>query len=84
MRDCYRVYVGGMPNPTHVSVMYLGMELVDDELSGEYDGLEYLPKWMQSRLATLSMLNYEPPTETIEGVGRRIAKYTYWVQKPDS
>jgi hypothetical protein len=84
MNDVYRVSIGTNSNFKYVSVVYLGMEVVDDQVSGEYDTLELLPEWVRSRIATLSMLSCNPPTETVEGVGRRITKNTYWVQKPDS
>jgi hypothetical protein len=79
--DYYRVSLDS--KNCGVSVMYLGMDSVDDTMSGIYDSVEQLPHWMQERLATLSMLSYEPPTEKVEGVGRRISKRTYWVEKPN-
>jgi len=58
---------------------------VDESIEGTYDDLDSLPKWMQERIALLSMLSYKPPTVTVEGVGRRISKDTYWVyRRPDS
>lgn len=79
--DYYRVSLDS--KNCGVSVMYLGMDSVDDTMSGIYHSVQELPQWMQERLATLSMLSYEPPTELVTGVGRRISKRTYWVEKPD-
>ena len=48
----------------------------------ELDGDHYiddLPDWMQRRIAVLSGMSYEPPTEYVAGIGRRIEKYVYWV-----
>ena len=56
---------------------------VDEAVEGTYDDLDSLPKWIQERVALLSMLSYKPPTVTVEGVGRRISKDTYWVHRPD-
>ena len=57
---------------------------VDEAVEGTYDDLDSLPKWIQERIALLSMLSYKPPTVTVEGVGRRIGKNTYWVfNRPD-
>lgn len=56
--------------------------LVDDGVVGFYDSGDDLPDWLQERLSILSMLSPEPPTETIEGVGRRISRFVYWVVSP--
>lgn len=83
MSDLYRVAINEKVRPPRMTIMYLGMEVVDDTISGEYYDSELLPEWVKGRLATLSMLSYIPPTENVEGVGRRISKNIYWVQKPD-
>lgn len=80
-KDYYRVAFDTVQ--AKISVTYLGIESVDDSLSSDYDCVEQLPQWMQERLAMLNMLSYEPPTEIVDGVGRRISKSTYWVEKPD-
>lgn len=79
--DYYRLHFDS--KKCRIEVMYLGMDSVDDLMSGVYDSVEQLPDWVQERLATLSMLSYEPPTELVKGVGRRINERTYWVEKPD-
>lgn len=66
-----------------IEVLCFGIESVDTELEGYYDSLQDLPKWVQERVALLSMLKSEPPTEDVEGVGRRINMSTYWVYKPN-
>lgn len=80
-KDYYRVAFGAFNEK--INVTYLGIEVVDDSLSSDYDCVEQLPQWMQERLAILTMLSYEPPTEVVSGIGRRISKSTYWVEKPD-
>ena len=55
---------------------------VDDLATGEYACVHDLPKWVQERLAVLMMMSYTPPTEEVEGVGRRISRNVYWVFKP--
>lgn len=77
----YRIHIAKFLGT--VDVLSLEMRDVDDPLNGTYDELSDLPQWMQERIAMLSMLSYEPPTETVPGVGRRISEYTYWVEKPD-
>ena len=66
-----------------VEVLCFGIESIDTELEGYYDSLQDLPKWVQERIALLSMLKHEPPTEEVEGIGRRISVSTYWVYKPN-
>lgn len=38
-----------------------------------------LPPNVLDRLAVLNMRSYTPPTEYIDGVGRRISKDVFWV-----
>lgn len=38
-----------------------------------------LPNDVVNKLAVLNMRSYIPPTEYIEGVGRRISKDVFWV-----
>lgn len=77
--DCiYRVSVC----PDGVDVVCFGMG-VDTKHDGHYINADVLPKWVQERLAVLMMMTYTPPTEEVEGVGRRISRDVYWVYKPD-
>ena len=61
-----------------VTALYIGLgtkpELKVDDLSD-------LPKWMQERVTVLSMLTQAPPTEPVEGVGRRLSADIYWIVK---
>jgi hypothetical protein len=65
-----------------VDVVCFGMG-VDTIHDGHYINVDVLPKWVQERLAVLMMMNYTPPTEEVESVGRRISRDVYWVYKPD-
>jgi hypothetical protein len=38
-----------------------------------------LPDWMTRRVAVLCTMSYEPPTEYVNNIGRRIDKYVYWI-----
>jgi hypothetical protein len=78
--NAYRISVQGNGR---IEVLCFGIESIDTELEGYYDSLQDLPKWVQERIALLSMLKSEPPTEDVEGVGRRINVSTYWVYKPN-
>ena len=68
--------------PDGVDVVCFGMG-VDTVHDGHYINADVLPKWVQERLAVLMMMSYAPPTEEVEGVGRRISRDVYWVYKPD-
>lgn len=69
--------------PDGVDVICLGLDNVDSNLEGHYDHVDDLPNWVQERLAVLSMMSASPPTNMIEGIGRRISKHVYWVFTPD-
>lgn len=38
------------------------------------------PTWLDRKLATLLVLPYDPPTQYVEGLGRRIARNIFWVE----
>lgn len=38
-----------------------------------------LPDWMTRRVAVLSTMSYDPPTEYVDKIGRRIDEYVYWI-----
>lgn len=78
--NAYRI---SLQHNGRVEILCFGIESIDTELEGYYDSLQDLPKWVQERIALLSMLKHEPPTEEVEGVGRRINVSTYWVYKPN-
>lgn len=46
---------------------------------GLYQSIDQLPKWMQDKLHVLAMMDYKPPTKTVEGIGRRISVDVFWV-----
>ena len=74
----YRVQVDYGTNA--VEVTCIGMNCVDSPLEGMYSSVDELPDWFVGRLAVLSVCGTDPPTlGFVEGVGRRIDEYTYWV-----
>ena len=76
--NIYRVSV--CPDGVDVVCFGMGVDTIHD---GHYINADVLPKWVQERLAVLMMMSYTPPTEEVEGVGRRISHDVYWVYKPD-
>jgi hypothetical protein len=68
--------------PDGIKVMCFGLESIDSCLEGHYDRIDDLPNWVQERIAILSMIPVTPPTGEVEGVGRRISTYVYWVFAP--
>ena len=75
--NIYRVSVD--QDTGYVTVACIGLESVDAIVDGNYDGINKLPDWMQEKITLLSMLSPVPPTEPVEGVGRRINADIYWV-----
>jgi hypothetical protein len=55
------------------------MEKVDVSPERVYNGVNDLPEWMQEGVALLMMTSAEPPTNEVDGVGRRIDETTYWL-----
>ena len=51
-----------------IEVSCIGIDKVDAEAEGMYCSADALPIWLQ---------------ESVDGVGRRIDKTTYWVIKPN-
>ena len=68
--------------PDGVDVICLGLESVDSCLEGHYDRIDDLPNWVKERLAVLNMIPATPPTQEVEGVGRRMSGHVYWVFAP--
>ena len=68
--------------PDGIDVVCFGLESVDSQLEGHYDGIDLLPNWVKERLAVLNMMPATPPTNTVDGVGRRISAHVYWVFAP--
>jgi hypothetical protein len=75
--NIYRVSVD--QDTGYVTVACIGLESVDAIVDGNYSGINELPDWMQEKITLLSMLSPVPPTEPVEGVGRRINADIYWV-----
>lgn len=74
------VYRVSIDNTTkRVEVLCIGMDSVDSEAEGIYSSVDELPQWVQERIALLMMTDPTPPTKEVEGVGRRIDKYTFWI-----
>ena len=66
-----------------VDVISFGLSSVDSDISGHYDRSDDLPQWVQERLAVLMITSSTPPTQEVEGVGRRISSHVYWVYAPE-
>lgn len=64
-----------------IEVVCFDLENIDSELEGYYDDVSALPVWVQERIAVLAVCSSNPPTPTVEGVGRRISENIYWVYK---
>lgn len=77
--NIYRVVIH--PSTNSVSVSCFGMEGVDTAIEGAYDSVDKLPKWIQRKVAVLNMLRVKPPMRTVDGVGRRIDKDTFWIYR---
>lgn len=60
------------------------LTVITDTPEGYLDEGQYyehqLPKWVQERIAILSLLPSRTPTSAILGVGRRISEHIFWVQ----
>jgi hypothetical protein len=75
--NVYRVHVAS--DTGYVTVACIGLESVDAIVDGNYASTNKLPKWMQEKLAVLTMMSSTPPTELVNCVGKRINADTYWV-----
>ena len=78
--NTYRVSVF----PDGVDIVCFGLESVDSQLEGHYDRIDDLPDWVKERLAVLNMMPSTPPTNSVDGVGRRISAHVYWVFAPSA
>ena len=76
----YRVQVHSDTNT--IEVTCIAIDRVDAEAEGIYACVDDLPKWLQERLSVLMILDWRPPTVSIDNIGRRIDKTTYWVVSP--
>ena len=73
----YRVVLSNETKLVHV--ISFGMERVDVSPERVYNSVNDLQKWMQEGVALLMMTSAKPPTEEVDGVGRRIDETTYWL-----
>ena len=73
----YRVLLNDETKLVHV--ISFGMERVDVSPERVYNSVNDLPEWMQEGIALLMMTSAEPPTNEVDGVGRRIDETTYWL-----
>ena len=64
-----------------VEVVCFDLESIDSELEGYYSEVSALPTWVQERIAVLAVCSPDPPTPTVDGIGRRISENIYWVYK---
>ena len=75
----YRVCI----TPERVEVMSFELADMDVPLDAYYNRVDDLPNWVNERLALLMMTSPTPPTEPVEGIGRRISQNIFWVTVPD-
>lgn len=55
-------------------------DFLDDPIGGVYDSTDKLPDWVKKRLAVLTMTSSKPPTEYIDGIGRRMSETVFWIE----
>lgn len=77
-----RTYRLEIRNDRSVRVMCMGVDRVDSELAPYYHDVEALPQWARERLAVLMITSAEPPTQAVDGVGRRISERVFWIYAP--
>ena len=59
---------------------YNSLDIDPDGVEAEYDSVDDLPEWIARKLAVLSMIDPDDhPTPDVEGVGRRINRWVYWI-----
>ena len=66
---------------THGKVVVHSLNTIDTGIDGYYDSVNDLPVWMQERLAILLLTSAVPPTQEVDGVGRRIDDRTFWLYR---
>ena len=81
IRDEPKTYRISINQKGGIEVVCFDLENIDSELEGYYDEVSALPVWVQERIAVLAVCSPNPPTPTVEGVGRRISENIYWVYK---
>jgi hypothetical protein len=81
IRDEPKTYRISFNRKGGIEVVCFDLENIDSELEGYYDEVSALPTWVQERIAVLAVCSPNPPTPTVEGIGRRISENVYWVYK---
>ena len=81
IRDEPKTYRISLNKKGGVEIVCFDLENIDSELEGHYDSVSDLPTWVQERVAVLAVCSPNPPTPTVEGIGRRISESVYWVYK---
>lgn len=81
IRDEPKTYRISINQKGGIEVTCFDLENIDSELEGYYDEVSALPVWVQEKIAVLAVCSPNPPTPTVEGVGRRISENIYWVYK---
>jgi len=61
----------------NVEIVCFGMECLDTSVTGQYINIRETPKWVQERIAVLSML--DTPSLSVDGIGQRIERHVYWL-----
>ena len=74
----YRVeFIGGM---AHIECFGLTVTPIAGLENGEVVmPIAEIPDWLERRVAVLCTMSYEPPTEFVNKIGRRISQYVYWI-----
>ena len=81
IRDEPKTYRVSLNDKGGVEVVCFDLESIDSELEGYYSEVSALPTWVQERIAVLAVCSPDPPTPTVDGIGRRISENIYWVYK---
>ena len=81
IRDEPKTYRVSLNRKGGVEVVCFDLENIDSELEGYYDSVSALPTWVQERVAVLAVCSPNPPTPTVDGIGRRISESVYWIYK---
>jgi hypothetical protein len=69
--------------PNKVGLTLLGLKTLDYDLKETYASVDELPNWVQEKLALLMLTSAKPPTQDVEGVGRRVSECIFWVYPPE-
>ena len=73
----YRVHVCNKTKLVRLVSFSIGM--VEPKPEVLYSSIDELPRWMQQKLALLTMTSMNKPIQEVSGVGRRIEENIFWV-----